>query len=93
MPTSTDPLAACEKEFNAARADLAALQRALKESGGDAETQGKLTAAQDRFVKAGQELRRAKDPERALDIAEFQRIIRMKAKAANSRAAKAAPNG
>lgn len=92
MPT-TDPLAECEKEFKAARADLAAVQRTMKDTGGDAESAGKLAEAQRRFVKAGQELRRAQDPERALDIAEFQRVLRLRSQAKTSRAAKAATGG
>lgn len=84
MPT-TDPLAACEKEFNEARAALAEVQREAQD-GPTAETAGKIRAAQDRFVKAGQELRRAKDPERALDVAEFQRHLTVKARAKAAKA-------
>lgn len=87
MPTETDPLVACEKEFNEARSALAVVQRANRDAP-DAETKGKLTAAQDRFIKAGQELRRAQDPERALDIVEYQRYIGEKARIRASKAGK-----
>lgn len=81
MPTPNDPLAACVKDFNEARAALAAAQRANRDAP-DAETPAKLREAQQRFVDAGQALRREKDPERALDIVEYQRHLRAKAKAA-----------
>lgn len=87
MPT-TNPLAACEKEFNEARAALAAAQRANKDAP-DAETPSKLRAAQNRFVEAGQALRRERDPERALDIAEYERHLAAKAKANRAKRAKA----
>lgn len=80
MPTpSSNPLAACEKEFNEARSALAAVQRANRESP-DAESQGKLKAAQERFIKAGQALRREQDPDRAHEVLEFQRYLSEKAR-------------
>ncbi len=80
MPTpSTDPLAACEKEFNEARAALAAVQRAGREAP-DAETRGKLAAAQARFVEAGQALRREQNPDRAHAVNEFKRYLAEKAR-------------
>lgn len=89
MP-STDPLAVCEKEFNEARAALAAAQRANRDAP-DAETSGTLREAQERFVAAGQALRREKDPDRALDIVEYQRHLTAKRKAAEAKSrAKAA---
>lgn len=83
MPT-TDPLAACEKEFSEARAALAAAQRADKDAP-DAETARALQAAQERFTKAGQDLRRERDPDRALDIVEFNRHLAAKRKATRAK--------
>lgn len=80
MPTpSSDPLAACEKEFNEARSALAAVQRANRESS-DAESRGKLLEAQRRFISAGQALRRELDPDRAHEINEFNRYLAEKAR-------------
>lgn len=89
MPSTTSSLAACEKEFNEARAALAAAQRANRDAP-DAETPSKLAAARERFVAAGQALRREKDPERALDIVEYQRHLAAKAKAVAAKRAKGA---
>lgn len=83
MPT-TDPLAACEKEFNEARAALSAVQRDIK-ANPDAESRGKLAAAQERFVKAGQELRRAQNPDRAHAVNEFKRYLAEKARISKQR--------
>lgn len=89
MPATTDPLAECEREFNDARAALAAAQRASKDAP-DAETGPALVAAQKRYVAAGQAVRRERDPERALDIAEYERHLAAKAKANRAKRVKAA---
>lgn len=86
MPT-TNPLAACEKEFNEARAALSAVQRANRESP-DAESRGKLAAAQERFIKAGQALRREQDPDRAHEVNEYNRYLSEKARIREKRTAK-----
>ncbi len=88
MPSTTSSLAACEKEFNEARAALAAAQRANRDAP-DAETPAKLAEAREKFIAAGQALRRAKDPDRALDIVEYQRYLSQKAKAVAAKRGKA----
>lgn len=86
MPTPNPP-ATCEKEFNEARAALAVVQRANRESP-DAESRGQLAAAQERYVKAGQALRREQNPDRAHEVNEFKRYVAEKARIREKRSGK-----
>ncbi len=79
MPTPDSELDAALAEFEKAAAALSAAQEKVTANKTPVNVKA-LAAAQDAYKTAGQAVRRAKDPDRALDLLEFNRHLREKAK-------------
>lgn len=79
MPTPSNDLDAALAAFEKAAADLSKAQEANTANKTPVNTKA-LAEAQEAYKRAGQEYRRAKDPDRALDILEFNRHLAEKAK-------------
>jgi len=80
MPTTTDAdLTAACAAFDKARDVLSKAQEAVTASKTAANLRA-LERAQEEYEKAGRAARRAKDPDRAHDVLEFQRYLAEKAK-------------
>ncbi len=91
MPTPSNDLDAALAAFEKARDALSKAQEAATANKTPVNTKA-LAEAQEAYKRAGQECRRAKDPDRALDILEFNRHLREKAKL-KVRKSKASANG
>ncbi len=79
MPSPSSELDAAMAEFEQARDALSAAQEKVTAAKTPANTKA-LAEAQAAYQAAGQAVRRAKDPDRALDILEFNRHLAEKAK-------------
>lgn len=79
MPTPSNDLDAALAAFEKAAATLSAAQEAVTANKTPVNTKA-LAEAQEAYKRAGQACRRAKDPDRALDILEFNRHLGEKAK-------------
>lgn len=89
MPTTTPDadFAAAVAAFDKARDVLSKAQEAATTSRTAANLRA-LEQAQAEYKTAGQAARRAKDPERAHDVLEFQRYVSEKSRIARQRASK-----
>lgn len=88
MPTPSNELDAALAAFEKAAADLSEAQIKVTANKTPVTTKA-LAAAQEAYKQAGQDYRRAKDPDRALDLLEFNRHLRERAKLKAARKAKA----
>lgn len=79
MPTPDSDLVAATAAFEKAAADLSAAQEKVTANKTPVNTKA-LAEAQEAYKAAGQAVRRAKDPDRALDLLEFNRHLRERAK-------------